>query len=62
LRENTLNSRDAMKAPKHQFFDLSISDTQLEPETQKERIAIASSLGYANVATPYQAPADRLSL
>jgi hypothetical protein len=43
--------------PKRQFFDLSVSDTQLEPETQKERIAIASSLGYATVATPYQAAA-----
>ncbi|KAG7671205.1 hypothetical protein Ndes2526B_g02328 [Nannochloris sp. 'desiccata'] len=42
-------------APKHQFSDLSISDTQLESETQRERISIASSLGYANVATPYQA-------
>jgi hypothetical protein len=42
-------------APKHQFSDLSASDTQLEPETQKERTAVALSLGYANVATPYQA-------
>jgi len=41
--------------PKHQFSDLSVSDTQLEPQTQKERIAIASLLGYQNVAIPYQA-------
>lgn len=51
-------------APKHKFFDLSVSDTQLDPETQKERVAVASSLGYAGVATPYQAatkltPADK---
>ena len=39
----------------HYFYDLSISDTQLEPETQKERTAIALSLGYDAVATPHQA-------
>ena len=39
----------------HNFFDLSVADTQLEPETQKERIAIALSLGYNGLATPYQA-------
>ena len=37
------------------FYDLSVSDTQLEPETQKERTGIALSLGYDGVASPHQA-------
>ena len=37
------------------FYDLSVSDTQLEPETLKERVATALSLGYDGIATPHQA-------
>ena len=37
------------------FYDLSISDTQLEAETQKERVAVAFSLGYDGFASPHQA-------
>ncbi len=39
------------------YYDLGVSDTQLEPSTQKERVAVALSLGYDGVALVHQASA-----
>ena len=42
------------------YYDLGVSDCDLEPQTQKERVAVALSLGYEWVGLVHQAAA-RLS-
>lgn len=39
------------------FYDLHASDCQLEPQTQRERAALALRLGYDGVALVHQAKA-----
>lgn len=43
------------------YYDLGVSDTQLEPSTQKERVAVALALGYDGVALVHQASAKLAS-
>ena len=48
------------RAPRPPYCDLALSEGQLEPQTQRERVATAAGLGWGAVAVVHQAGGIKL--